>query len=73
MPIRVVLSAAMLLHDPNFRDLQFIVERFWNMQLIYIEFAVDARLPSGSNDMYLLKVLKAHHRGYLLCHPVVED
>lgn len=49
-------------HDPSFRDLQFIVERFWDSRLMYIEFAVDARLPRGSNDMDLLEVLKAQLR-----------
>jgi hypothetical protein len=49
-------------HDPSFRDLQFIVEKFWDSRLMYIEFAVDAKLPPGSNDLYLLEVLKAQLR-----------
>lgn len=49
-------------HDPSPRDLQYLVERFWDQQIIKIEFAVDAHLPSGSNDLYLLKQLKGQLR-----------
>jgi hypothetical protein len=49
-------------HDPSSRDLQYLVERFWDMKILYIEFAVDAHLPPGSNDLYLLEYLKAQLR-----------
>ncbi len=60
-------NAWMTIHNPSLRDLRILVERFWNSRVQYIEFAVDAKLPPGSNDLHLLKVLKAQLRHCL--HP----
>lgn len=49
-------------HDPSPRDLQYLVERFWNSRVMYMEFAVDAHLPPGSNDRHLLYELKGQLR-----------
>lgn len=58
-------------HDPSLRDLQYLVERFWDNQTIKIEFAVDARLPPGSNDLHLLEQLKGQLRHCL--YPQAHD
>jgi hypothetical protein len=53
-------------HDPSTSDLQFLIERFPESRVLYIEFAVDFRLPDGDNDLNRLKVLKAQLRHCLL-------
>lgn len=54
------------IHDPGLRDLRYLVERFWNSRILYIEFAVDAHLPHGSNELFRLDILKAQLR-HCLC------
>jgi hypothetical protein len=61
----------MAVHDPSLYDLQYLVERFWNSKILRIEFAVDARLPPGSNDLHLLEVLKGQLRHCL--YPQAHD
>lgn len=50
------------IHDPSLRDLKFLVETFWNSKVMRIEFAIDAKLPDGSNDLWRLETLKEQLR-----------
>lgn len=50
------------IHDPSLRDLKVLVETFWNSKIVRIEFAIDAKLPNGSNDLWRLEELKGQLR-----------
>ena len=50
------------LHDPSVNDLQYLQEHYPDARVTYIEIAVDAFLPDGSNDLYLLRQLKEQIR-----------
>lgn len=49
-------------HDPSLADLQFIVERFWSSRVMYIEVAIDLRLPEEANNLEYLDILKEQVR-----------
>ena len=55
-------KAWLAIHDPSLQDMRYLVERFWNARMLYIEFAVDFHLPPGSNELHLLTELKAQLR-----------
>lgn len=50
------------IHDPSLRDLKVLIETFWNSKIMRIEFAIDAKLPDGSNDLWRLDELKEQLR-----------
>lgn len=50
------------IHDPSLRDLKVLIETFWNSKVMRIEFAIDAKLPDGSNDLWRLDELKEQLR-----------
>ena len=50
------------IHDPSLRDLKVLVETFWKSKIMRIEFAIDAKLPDGSNDLWRFEELKGQLR-----------
>ncbi|MEO8408422.1 MAG: hypothetical protein ABI476_08340, partial [Oxalobacteraceae bacterium] len=50
------------IHDPTVDDLQYLLDHYPTAHIGYIEIAVDAYLPQGSNDLYLLRQLKEQIR-----------
>lgn len=50
------------IHDPSLRDLKALIEMFWNSKIMRIEFAIDAALPHGANDLWRLEELKGQLR-----------
>jgi hypothetical protein len=57
-----VRGRGMAIHDPTLGDLQYLMNLFYDAQILRFELAVDARLPPGSNELWRLQVLKAQLR-----------
>jgi hypothetical protein len=53
---------SLTIHDPARGDLQYLLANHPSDQVGAIEIAVDAYLPDGSNDLYLLRQLKEQIR-----------
>ncbi len=53
---------AATIHDPTLDDLRWLSTNRGGDRVEYIEIAVDARLPAGTNDIYLLRKLKEEMR-----------
>ena len=51
-------STEMTLHDPSATDLRYVIGVDPLAPVYYMEIAVDACLPKGSNKIYLLRGLK---------------
>lgn len=50
------------IHDPTQDDLKYLIQEYPTARVDYLELAVDAFLPQGSNDVYLLRRLKEQLR-----------
>lgn len=61
-------EAFLAIQDPTLDDLRFIQKHFPDTDVRHIEVAVDFRLPTGSNDQYLLRRLKEQLRHCLAPH-----
>jgi hypothetical protein len=55
-------SRFITIHDPVLDDFRYLIKHFPKCRIDYFEVAVDAHLPDGSNDMYLLRQLKEQIR-----------
>lgn len=55
-------SLFITVHDPILNDLRYLIKHFPKCRINYFEVAVDAHLPDGSNDLYLLRQLKEQIR-----------
>jgi hypothetical protein len=55
-------SSFITIHDPTLHDLRYIIAHFPEAHIDHFEVAVDAHLPAGSNDIFLLRQLKAQLR-----------
>lgn len=50
------------IHDPTQEDLRYLLKNYPDFRVDRLEIAVDAFLPVGSNDLYLLRQLKEQLR-----------
>ena len=55
-------SSFITIHDPELDDFRYLIRHFPKSQINHLEVAVDAHLPDGSNDVYLLRQLKSQLR-----------
>lgn len=55
-------SSFITIHDPTLDDLRYLIAHFPKSHIDHFEVAVDAHLPPGSNDIYLLRQLKEQLR-----------
>lgn len=67
----VQLEPSIGLQDPNPDDLRFLMQRYPTARVTRLEIAIDAKLPYGENDIYLLRRLKEQLRHCLApqAHP----
>lgn len=56
------------IHDPTSADLKHLIKTYPRARVNYLELAVDAFLPEGSNDLYLLRQLKEQLRHCIAPH-----
>lgn len=61
-------EAFIAVQDPTLNDLRFLIKHFPKSHILHFEIAVDAFLPDGSNDLYLLRQLKEQIRHSLAPH-----
>lgn len=61
-------TPAVTIHDPALSDLQYLLDYYPKARIDYIEIAVDAFLPDGSNELYLLRQLKEQMRHCMAPH-----
>jgi len=54
--------------DPTINDLRFLIDNFPASRVTHLEIAIDAHLPTGSNELYLLRQLKEQIRHCIAPH-----
>src|SRR5450830_29578 len=64
-------SSFITIHDPELDDFRYLIKHFPKSHINHLEVAVDAHLPDGSNDTYLLRQLKEQLRHCIA--PQVHD
>lgn len=62
LPEDPTASRFIAIHDPVLDDFRYLIKHFPKCRIDYFEVAVDAHLPDGSNDLYLLRQLKEQIR-----------